>query len=131
MRRIGTALLVAVAAGLSAAAQNPPSQPQSARQALIEMFTGKGENDFTKHLPSAVLAALVRKDETPKTSLLFRVSRSVREDLMAQGEKVETFDTRPNILITEEDNSHERLKVAVEHDSLSGKDDEIELSVHL
>ena len=130
MRRIGIALLVVVAASLSAAGQKP-SQPQSARQALIEMFTGKGENDFTKHLPSALLAALVRKGETPEASLLFRVSGSVRGDLMAQGEKVETFDTGPNILITEEGNSHERLEVAVEHDSLSGEDDEIELSVHL
>jgi len=131
MRRIGTALLVAVAAGLSAAAQNPPSQPQSARQALIEMFTGKGENDFTKHLPSAVLAALVRKGETPEVSLLFRVSGAVRGGLITQGEKVETFDTGPNILVSEDDNSHERLEVAVERDSLSAEDDEIELSVRL
>src|ERR1700758_3399073 len=67
MRRIGIALLAAVAASLSAAAQIATSQPQSPRQALIEMFTGKGENDFTKHLPSATLAALVRKGETPDT----------------------------------------------------------------
>src|SRR5262249_48820857 len=131
MRRIGTALIVVLAVSLSAAGQNPPSQPQSARQALIEMFTGKGENDFTKHLPSALLAALVRKGETPEASLIFRVSGGVRGDLLTQGEKLETFDTGPNILITEDGNSHERLEVAVEHDSLSGEDDEIELSVHL
>jgi hypothetical protein len=130
MRRIGTALLAAIAASLSAAAQNPPFQPQSARQALIEMLTGKGENDFKKHLPSAALAALVRKGETPETSLLLRVSGAVR-GLTMQGEKVETFDAGPNIMTTENGNTHERVEIAVEQDSLSGEEDEIELSVHV
>jgi len=131
MRPIGIALLAAVTASLPAAGQNASTEPQTARQALIEMFTGKGENDFTKHLPSAVLAALVRKGETPDTSLLFRVSGAVRGGLTTPGEKIETFDTGPNILVTEDDNSHERIEVAIEHDSLSAEDDEIELSVHL
>lgn len=130
MRRIGIALLVVVAISLSTAGQNTASQPQSARQALIEMFTGKGENDFTKHLPSAVLASLVRKGDTPEASLLFRVSGGVR-GLIMEGEKVETFDDGPNILTSETSSTHERIEVAVEHDSLSAEDDEIELSVHL
>ena len=131
MRPIGIALLAALTASLPAAGQNASTEPQTARQALIEMFTGKGENDFTKHLPSAVLAALVRKDETPDTSLLFRVSGAVRGGLTTPSEKMETFDAGPNILVTEDDNSHEHIEVAIEHDSLSAEDDEIELSVHL
>jgi hypothetical protein len=130
MRPIGIALLSAVIVSLPAAAQNAPPEPQSARQALIEMFTGKGENDFTKHLPSAALAALVQKGQTPEASLLFRVSGAVR-GLSMEGEKVETFDDGPNILVSETSSTHQRLEVAVEHDSLSAEDDEIELSVHL
>ena len=130
MRRIGIGLLVVVAVSLSAAGQNTTSQPQSARQALIEMFTGKGENDFTKHLPSAVVAALLRKGQTPEASLLSRVSGAVR-GISMEGEKVETFDDGPNILTSETTSTHERIEVAVEHDSLSAEDDEIELSVHL
>lgn len=130
MRPIGIALLAAVTVGLPAAGQNASSQPQSARQALIEMFTGKGEDDFTKHLPSAALATLVRKGQTPDASLLVRVSGAVR-GLSMEGEKVETFDEGPNILVSETTSTHERLEVAVEHDSLSADDDEIELSVHL
>jgi hypothetical protein len=47
-----------------------------------------------------------------------------------QGEKVETFDTGPNIMTTENGNTHERVEIAVEQDSLSGEEDVIELSVH-
>ena len=130
MRHILPALLAIFAGALSLAAQNPTAPEQSARQALIEMFTGKGENDFTRHLPDDARAALVHKGDTPETSLLSRVSGAVR-GLAVQGEKLETFDTGPNILISENTNSHERMEIAVEHDSFSGEEDEIELSVHL
>ena len=129
MRHILPALLAIFAGALSLAAQNPTAPEQSARQALIEMFMGKGENDFTRHLPDDARAALVHKGDTPETSLLSRVSGAVR-GLAVQGEKLETFDTGPNILISENTNSHERMEIAVEHDSFSGEEDEIELSVH-
>src|SRR5690348_15842009 len=118
MRPIGIALLAAVTLGLPAAGQNASSHPQSARQALIEMFTGKGEDDFTKHLPSEALATLVRKGQTPDAFPLVRVSGAVR-GLSMDGEKVETFVDRPNILISVTASKHERLEAAVEHDSLS------------
>jgi hypothetical protein len=129
MRHILRALLAIFAGVLSMAAQNPMAPEQSARQALIEMFEGKGENDFTRHLPDAARAALLHKGETPETSLLFRASGAVR-GLAAQGDNVETFDTGPNILVSENTNSHERVEIAVERDSFSGEEDEIELSVH-
>ena len=129
MRHFLLALLAIFWAALSLAAQNPTAPEQSARQALIEMFTGKGENDFTRHLPDDARAALVHKGDTPETSLLFRVSGAVR-GLAVQGENLETFDTGPNILVSENTNNHERVEIAVEHDSFSGEEDEIELSVH-
>jgi hypothetical protein len=49
--------------------------------------------------------------------------------MAAQGRMLETFDTGPNILVTEQ-SDNERVEVAVEHDSLMGDQDEIELSVH-
>ena len=129
MRHILPALLAIFGGALSLAAQNPTAPEQSARQALIEMFTGKGENDFTRHLPDDARAALVHKGDTPETSLLFRVSGAVR-GLAVQGESLETFDTGLNILVSENTNTHERVEIAVEHDSFSGEEDEIELSVH-
>ena len=129
MRHVLRALVAIFAGALSLAAQNPTPPEQSARQALIEMFMGKGENAFTRHLPDAARAALIRKGETPETSLLFRVSGAVR-GLEVQGDNLETFDAGPNILVSENTNNHEKVEIAVERDSFSGEEDEIELSVH-
>ena len=128
MRQVLCALALTLA-GTSLTAQNlqtPP--PQSARQALIEMFLGKGENDLAKHLPDITRKALVRKDESPESSIVLRIASAGRS-MAAQGRTVETFDTGPNILVTEQ-SDHERVEIAVEHDSLMGDQDEIELSVH-
>ena len=130
MRHIGIALLAIVAVGCPVIAQDQKPPEQSARQALIEMFMGKGPDDFAKHLPEAARAVLLHKGETPETSYLLKISSAVR-GLAQQGEKVETFDDGPNILATENTNIHERVEVAVEHDSFSGEEDEIELSVHV
>ena len=133
MRLIGTTLFAVITVSCPLFAQNGqiPEQPeQSPRQALIEMFMGKGENDFAKHLPDAARAVLVHKGESPETSYLLKVSSAVR-GLTQQGEKVETFEDGPNILVAENPNIHERVEVAVEHDSFSGEEDEIELSVHV
>jgi hypothetical protein len=134
MRRIHlTLLFVAVAGSIWLPAQTPtstPPPPQSARQALIEMFMGKGENDFAKHLPDAAHQALIHKGETPETSIVLRIS-TIGRQMVAQGEHIETFDSGPNILVSEQENSHQRIEIAVEHDSLLGEDDEIELSVHV
>ena len=50
--------------------------------------------------------------------------------MVAQGEHIETFDAGPTLLITTQNEGHERIEVAVEHDSLLGEEDEIELSIH-
>ena len=128
MRQALSALALTLA-GTSLTAQNlqtPP--PQSARQALIEMFLGKGENDLAKHLPDITRKALLRKDESPESSIVLRIAAAGRS-MAAQGRTVETFDTGPNILVTEQ-SDNERVEVAVEHDSLMGDQDEIELSIH-
>lgn len=122
-------VLAITLAGTALTAQNlqtPP--PQSARQALIEMFLGKGENDLAKHLPDITRKALIRKDESPESSIVLRIA-AIGRSMAAQGRTVETFDTGPNILVTEEPD-HERVEIAVEHDSLMGDQDEVELSVH-
>lgn len=128
MRQVLCALAITLAGTLLAAQNQQAPPPQSARQALIEMFLGKGENDLAKHLPDITRKALIRKDESPESSIVLRIATAGRS-MAAQGRTVETFDTGPNILVTEEPD-HERVEVAVEHDSLMGDQDEIELSVH-
>jgi hypothetical protein len=106
-----------------------PPPPQTARQALIEMFLGNGENDFTKHLPEAARQALIHKGDSQETSIVLRIS-SIGRQMVAQGEHTETFDSGPILLKSDQNDGHEKFEVMVEHDSLAGEEDEIELSVH-
>jgi hypothetical protein len=133
MRNISFVLVVAFAAGVSSSGQTQPQTPppQTARQALIEMFLGKGPDDFTKHLPTTAKQALVRQDESPETSIVQRISLIGRQ-LTAQGH-VETFDLGPALLVTEQNEGKEKIKteVIVEHDSLMGESEEIEVSIHV
>ena len=114
---------------LQAQLQTPPQPPQTARQALIEMFMGKDPDAFAKHLPESARRALIRKGETPETSMVQRISMIGRQ-MTAQGEHLETFDVGPALLTSEQD-GREKVEVIVEHDNLMGENDEIELSIHV
>ncbi|HVN20247.1 MAG TPA: hypothetical protein VMU05_15790 [Dongiaceae bacterium] len=136
MRHFPRVLTLILAALTCAAAQNPQAAqtsqapPQTARQALIEMFLSKAEDDFSKHLPDAARHALIHKGETPDSSFVLRIA-TAGPAMVAEGGHIETFDSGPNILVTEQPERHEKIEVAVEHDGLVGEQDEIELSVHL
>jgi hypothetical protein len=92
------------------------------------MFFGKGADDFTKHLPDEALHTLARKGDNPQTSVLMKIASIGREPIRGS-QKVETFDAGPNLLTSEDQAAHELVEIAVDHDSLMGDDDEIELSV--
>ena len=134
MRHLGITLLALIALSCPLfsqdVAQDAKPPEQSPRQALIEMFMGKGENDFAKHLPDAARTVLLHKGESRETSYLLKISSAIR-GLEQQGEKIETYEDGPNILVAENKNIHEKVEVGVEHDSFSGEEDEIELSVHV
>lgn len=122
-----------IASSVCLIAQNPqpqPPPPQSARQALIEMFMGKGADDFAKHLPEDARKILLHKGDTPESSNLLKIAMIGREVVSQRGGQIETFEAGPNILVSEDPNTHEKVEVGVEHDSLMGEEDEIELSIH-
>ncbi len=126
-RRLVVALSISFASSMLPAQTSTPP-PQSARQALIEMFFGKGADDFAKHLPEAARQTLLHKGETPETSAALRIS-SIGRQMVAQGQHLETFDTG-STLLTCEPAKGEKIEVLVESDSLRGDQEEIELSVH-
>jgi hypothetical protein len=120
---------VAMVGGISLWAQTAtPPPPQSARQALLEMLFGKGENDFQKHLPEDARKTLIHKGETPETSTILRIS-TIGRQVMSEGKHVETFETG-SVLLSAVMSEHEKVEVDVNRDSLMGEADEIELSVH-
>lgn len=121
-----------LAAGVSLPAQTAPAAtppPQTARQALLEMFLSKTDDAFTKHLTDDARQTLIRKGETPDTSAILRIATLGRQ-LTTQGEHAETFETGPVLFVTEQQDHLQKIEVDVERDSLVGDSDEIELSIH-
>lgn len=136
LRKVVTIFLLVFTSSIAVFAQNssevaqsinePPKQ--SARQALIEMFLGKGPEDFLKHLPDATRRALIHKGDTMEGSWALRLAE-VGRAISMQGQKVETFDEGPAILVMNDPRGHDKVEVMVEHDSFMGESDEIELSI--
>jgi hypothetical protein len=116
---------------LQAQVQPPAKPPQTARQALIEMFMGKDPEAFAKHLPSVAKGALITKGETLETSMVQRISMVGRQ--LAAQEHVETFDDGPTLLVSEQDEGKQKIKIEVdvESDSFTGENDEIELALQI
>jgi TonB family protein len=122
--------LISLFFAFSALAQ-APSQPQTARQALIEMFFGESANHFEKHLPPATLRTLKKLDSGNGQSSLTQLSM-LAALAKASGTGIETFDTGPTLLKVEDaHNPDQKLEVTVERDDLAGEEDQIELAFHL
>ena len=129
MRRPGPVLTVLLLlTGILGNAQTAPTaSPQTARQALLEMFLGKDPDSFAKHLPDDARKALIHKGETPETSSILRFSQLLRQEV-SRGETIESFDTGPVLLASGDSNNYERSELLVDRDSLGGDADEIEVS---
>lgn len=111
-------------------AQNPA--PQSARQALIEMFFGTAPNHLERHLSDPTRKSFSRMNSSESQNLLAEFS-SLSSQFKASGAKIETFDTGPTILTVEDKPpaNPQRVELTVERDDLAGDEDEIELALHL
>jgi hypothetical protein len=130
MRGLCCLLLIALVlpAALHGQTVNQPP-PQNARQALLEMFLSKDPAKFERHLFNATRQTLIRKGDNPATSLVGRIA-SLGQELQAVSEHLETFETGPTLLISENRNGRDKIEVTVESDVLLGEEDEIELSIH-
>jgi hypothetical protein len=109
--------------------QAPP--PQTARQALIEMFTGKSPDAFVKHLPAVASQALLHNGEMPGNSMVQRISMIGRQ--WTTQEHLQVFDEGPTLLVSEQEEGQQKVKteVNVERDNFMGENDEIEVSIHV
>ena len=103
--------------------------PQTARQALIEMFFGTPQH-LEKHLPSTTRSALKRMSGPGGVNMLDEFS-AFANMAKAGGVKLETFDTGPTLLQVEDPNQSEKTEITIEGDNLSGDEDEIQVSLHV
>jgi hypothetical protein len=98
--------------------------PQTARQALIEMFFSKTPGTLVKHLPAVTRAAL---EKSGAMAGLQQYSLLVSQ-LQAQGQSYQTFETGSVLLAGEDPKTGQKVEITVENDAVRGDQDDIELS---
>jgi hypothetical protein len=118
------AMLWAVISWAGTTAGAPQAAPQTARQALIEMFFSKTPGTLIKHLPMATRTALEKSGAL--TSL--QQYATMASQLQTQGQNVQTFETGSVLLSGENPKTGEKGEITVENDSLRGDQDDIEVS---
>jgi hypothetical protein len=100
--------------------------PQTARQALLEMFFSKTPGTFEKHLPQATRAAM-RKAGATSGVPVFGGFSALTGQLAAHGQQFQTFEAGPTLVLVESPEAHSKFEITVERDDLRGDDDKIEL----
>src|SRR5713101_8453412 len=106
-------LLASLLNAQSPTALNPPP-PQSARQALIEMFFGTAADRLEKHLPDVTRKTFKRMDSGNGQSFLSEFSM-LASQAKAGGAALQTFDTGPTLLTAEGPGQEvEKVEITVE-----------------
>src|SRR5215813_1043579 len=121
MHRILVYFILLMSFALVSSAQQPP---QTAREALLDMFFGK-PGSLEKHLPNATRTAL-REVSGGDDSTLQQLSMITA--LMKTQGHVETFEAGPTLLAFDDEKKHTRFEVLVKEDNLRGDEDEIVLA---
>lgn len=128
MRKFAACVVLSVLTTASAwASPNDFAAPQTARQALMEMFSGK-QGSFMKHLPAATLAAL-EKSGALATLQQYSALAGHMQTQKAEGSSFETFETGA-VMVAIADGKGQKFEVVVDKDSLQGDEDSIEVSFH-
>jgi len=122
MRRVVLSLSSAILFCGASLAQG--GSPQTARQALLEMFFSKTPGTFVKHLPATTRAAL------DKAGVLnnFQQYSQMMSQMQTQGQDLQTFETGSILLSFDNRKTGDKAEITVENDALRGDEDDIELS---
>ena len=112
---------------VSFAFAQPQPAPQTARQALIEMFFGKAPGAFEKHLPEATKTALRKADPGSGASMLQGFSM-ITAQLGAGGKQFQTYEAGSTLFTLEDPQTRSKFEITVERDDLRSEEDEIEVS---
>ncbi len=118
--------------GCSLLSAQTPAPPQTARQALIEMFFGSAANHLERHLPDVTRKTLQRLDSGDGQSLLSQFAM-IAAGAKTSGVNLQTFDVGPTLLSADqpERGAAEHVEITVERDDLMGDEDQIELALHI
>lgn len=127
MRKLAAVILSVILGSASLWAKSgTPEAPQTARQALMEMFFSKEPGTFLRHLPAATRATL----ETSGALSGLQQYSVMAGQMQTQGKTLQTFEAGPVLLAAEDPKTGQKFEVVVDSDSLRGDQDDIELSFH-
>jgi hypothetical protein len=127
MRKLAVILLSLMLSGPDVWAKSATSDaPQTARQALMEMFFSKQPGTLLKHLPAVTRAAL----EKSGAATNLQQYSLLAAQFQAQGKNFQTFETGPVIFATTDPKTGQKIELVVESDSLQGDQDDIQVSIH-
>src|ERR1700685_4414551 len=84
--------------------------PQTARQALLEMFFSKTPGTLEKHLPQATRAALPKPGTYPPFLSGFSMLTS---QMAARGQQLQTFEAGPTLVMVEDLQAHSKFEITV------------------
>jgi len=119
-------LLITLCAGntLLAQQQAPAPPPQTARQALIEMFTG-GQQAAMKHLTVEMQKSLEGDGKNGPAQEL-----AAFDQIKAASSEFEIFETGQVLLASNDPKTHEKFEVHIDSDDLSDEVDNLDISFH-
>src|SRR5579863_114877 len=123
MRRIVLSLAAAILCAASLLAQQSAT-PQTARQALIEMFFSKTPGTFAKHLPVAMTTAFAKSGAMASLQSYSLLASQIQ----TQGHDLQTFDTGSVLLSADDPKTGQKVEITVENDSLRGEQDDIDVT---
>lgn len=112
---------------LASVPANAQPAPQTARQALMEMFFGKAPGSLEKHLPDAFQAALA-KATAGQSNSTFMTFALLASQLQANGQEFQTYEAGPILLSLENPRDNSKFEVVIENDDLRADEDAIEVS---
>lgn len=127
MRRFLISMAVAMFCVATSSAQQSSATPQTARQALMEMFFSKTPGTFAKHLPAATNAAL---DKAGILKGLQDYSQMLGK-FQATGQTLQTFETGSLMLVTDDPKTGQKTEITVDRDSLNNDQDDIDVTFHI
>lgn len=125
MRRLVSSLVVI--AGVAGAAWSQAGTPQTARQALTEMFFSKTPGTFVKHLPVVTQAALEKSGAMTGLQQYSMLAAQIP----TQGKNLETFETGRLLMVAQNPDTGDKVEITVEGDHLRGDQDDIALGFRL
>lgn len=101
--------------------------PQTARQALLEMFFGKQQGTLAKHLPDATRAALEKAGALQSLQMY----SAMLSQMEAKDQDVQTFETGSLLLEARNPKTGDKAEIIVVKEVARGDHDDIELSMRI